>query len=313
MDYSLLVGIHQLNRDSGIMHPGMGERIEILSVFTPDRSSQSRYQGNSVIVRKVSIKTGKTAKKKTRGAAERTTVTFGLTPFAMVLPVSLETHTLQNFFGGIRGSNANDEPISEVYFVGIIDFLQTYGAGKATEHFFKKVVYDKSEMSCVRPEKYAARMFAFLLRTIGPAEPLTADEEEQILRRSQRLMEMVAPLPPPPLPPEPPEEPEPPKGKRAKDKRWKPKKKAEDDAEEPEPPPVKRVRIALPEPRADAVDPPPKKKLRRQSDEVGSPRGLIPLPLPDPKRKKAPDPDTEPEPPSRPERRKRTGQFPDPH
>jgi hypothetical protein len=196
MDYSLLVGVHQLNRDSPIMHPAMGERIEILSVFTPDRSSTSRYTGNSMIVRTVQTKGGKGAKRR-KSDKERTTVTFGRTRFATVLPGSLDAPSLHSFFGGLRGSNEHDEPVSEVYFLGVIDFLQQYGASKATEHFFKKVVYEKSEMSCVRPEKYAARMFTFLVRAIGPAEPLTEDQEEELRMRSQRLREMAAPLPPP--------------------------------------------------------------------------------------------------------------------
>jgi 1-phosphatidylinositol-4-phosphate 5-kinase len=201
MDYSLLVGIHELDRDSRIMHPAMGERTEILSVFTPDRSSQSRYTGNSVIIRNVQLRDRKKGKKGKKGkkvkkvmAEDKAKVHFGVGQCATVMPYTLGAPKLQSFFGGIRGSNGHDEPLSEIYFIGIIDFLQYYGAGKATEHFFKRVVYDKDEMSCVPPDRYATRMFQFLVRTIGPAEPLSQDQERQLFQRTQRLLAMAQPV-----------------------------------------------------------------------------------------------------------------------
>jgi 1-phosphatidylinositol-4-phosphate 5-kinase len=194
MDYSLLVGIHQFNPDSPILHPAMGEKIEILTVFTPNQSSQSRYDGNSVIVKKVQLKKGRKAVKR-RDPTVRAQVKFEKCTFSMIMPWNDGSAGLRSFCGGLRGTNEWDEPVSEVYFIGIIDFLQEYSLGKKTEHLFKRVVHEKDTMSCVNPNVYASRMLGYLRRTIGPQNIETPEQRQQAIRRIVRLEEMSRPLP----------------------------------------------------------------------------------------------------------------------
>lgn len=190
MDYSLLVGIHQFNPNSPIMHPPLGEKIEILSVFTPSKSSKARYDGNSIIVRKIQFKKGKTKGKKKASEKIEEVLDMNEKPRtnSQIMPYVPESQRLLSYCGGLRGSNEMNEPISEVYFMGIIDFLQEYNAGKKWEHAFKSVIYKKDQMSCISPKKYAQRMFNFLCRTIGPLEQPTAEMQQQLLRRTEFFM-----------------------------------------------------------------------------------------------------------------------------
>jgi hypothetical protein len=50
----------------------------------------------------------------------------------------------------------------QVYFMGVIDILQTYRARKKLENFFKGAYMDKKMISCVPPKQYAARFTAFM-------------------------------------------------------------------------------------------------------------------------------------------------------
>lgn len=191
MDYSLLVGIHKFNSDSPFMHPALGERVEILSVFTPNQSSTSRYLGNSVIVRKRQLKNGKKTKKKIIEPTVKTIFKDSSKPHAIILPYDDENESrLLNFCGGIRGSNELDEPVDEVYFLGFIDFLQNYSASKTAEHAFKSIVYKKDTMSCIPPDRYSKRMFKYLEGSIGPKEPLSLE----FTRRRERLKDMAKPM-----------------------------------------------------------------------------------------------------------------------
>jgi 1-phosphatidylinositol-4-phosphate 5-kinase len=193
MDYSLLVGVHQFNPDSPILHPAMGEKIEIFTVFTPDRSSESRYKDNSVIVKKVHLKKGRKTVKR-RDPTVRSQLKFERSNFSAVMPWNDGGSGLRSFCGGLRGTNDRDEPLSEIYFLGIIDFLQEYSIAKKTEHVFKRIVWEKDTMSCVNPSVYASRMLAFLRKTIGPRDIETPEQRQEAIQRIARLEEMSRPI-----------------------------------------------------------------------------------------------------------------------
>lgn len=42
--------------------------------------------------------------------------------------------------GGFRATNENNEPLPEIYFMGIIDILQPYNISKQVEHTWKSSV-----------------------------------------------------------------------------------------------------------------------------------------------------------------------------
>lgn len=196
MDYSLLVGIHQFSMDSPIMHPPPGEKLEILSVFTPSQSSQARYDGNSIIVRKIQFRKGKNKGKKKASEKIQDVLNISEKPRnnLAIMPYIPDSQRLLSYCGGLRGSTELNEPISEIYFLGIIDFLQDYNGRKKAEHAFKSMVYKKDEMSCISPKKYAQRMFNFLCKTIGPTEQPSLEVQQQLLRRSELFRRNVTPV-----------------------------------------------------------------------------------------------------------------------
>lgn len=193
MDYSLLVGIHRFDSDH-ILHPAPGERIELWTVFIPDKSSYFQYDGNSFIIRKREEENGRRTKRHDiePQAVSKLSVEDRIIPQAACLPYQGDdSNRLLNFCGGLRATNENDEPLSEIYFLGIIDFLQDYNARKVTEHALKSIIYKSNEMSCVDPQKYASRMFDWLCKNISPPAPIQPDQESDFLRRRQNLMRMA--------------------------------------------------------------------------------------------------------------------------
>ncbi|EAY18544.1 Phosphatidylinositol-4-phosphate 5-Kinase family protein [Trichomonas vaginalis G3] len=194
MDYSLLVGIHRFD-SSHILHPAPGERIELWTVFIPDKSSYFQYDGNSFIIRKREEANGRRTKRHDiePQAVSKLSVEDRIIPQAACLPYQGDdSNRLLNFCGGLRATNERDEPLSEIYFLGIIDFLQDYNARKATEHALKSIIYRSNEMSCVDPQKYASRMFDWLCKNISPPAPIQPDAESEFLRRRQNLMRMAS-------------------------------------------------------------------------------------------------------------------------
>ena len=197
MDYSLLVGIHRFDGSSHVLHPAQGEKIELWTVFIPDKSSYFQYDGNSVIVRKREEEDGKRTKRHETEPTKTDVITVQdrFIPQAATLPYQAEDSTkLLSFCGGLRASNENDEPLSEIYFLGIIDFLQEYNTRKSAEHLFKSIVYKKDEMSCIPPDRYASRMFDYLVKTIGPSDNNPRTENEMLRRR--RTLQQMATIPP---------------------------------------------------------------------------------------------------------------------
>jgi len=66
-----------------------------------------------------------------------------------------------NAFHGMNGCK---------YFMGIIDILQRYTVKKRMETIIKSVPYDKDEISCVSPDKYAKRFREFMGKAIVDGE-----------------------------------------------------------------------------------------------------------------------------------------------
>eukprot|EP00620_Florenciella_sp_RCC1587_P016204 CAMPEP_0182566816 /NCGR_PEP_ID=MMETSP1324-20130603/8176_1 /TAXON_ID=236786 /ORGANISM="Florenciella sp., Strain RCC1587" /LENGTH=586 /DNA_ID=CAMNT_0024780687 /DNA_START=8 /DNA_END=1768 /DNA_ORIENTATION=+ len=64
--------------------------------------------------------------------------------------------------GGIRSRDEDGHRMSEVYFFGIIDILQTYNRRKQAETFFKGFKHKKYDISCVEPPLYSSRFTEFM-------------------------------------------------------------------------------------------------------------------------------------------------------
>jgi len=62
----------------------------------------------------------------------------------------------------MRTVDWNGQLQEEIAFVGIIDTLTSYHAGKKLETWFKSWVYDKHQISSVPPDEYCERFNQYL-------------------------------------------------------------------------------------------------------------------------------------------------------
>lgn len=76
--------------------------------------------------------------------------------------------------GGISGWSEGSKDSDRVYFMGIIDILQTYNAKKRAEHILKGMKVDSKTISAVSPKFYADRFCEFLQ---AATEPVNVDQK----------------------------------------------------------------------------------------------------------------------------------------
>jgi len=78
---------------------------------------------------------------------------------------------LQSYHGGLLAQTKEGKPQQEVYFFGIIDFLQRYTWQKNLETAVKSIPYEKDKISAVNPREYANRFLRFMLNAVqDPSE-----------------------------------------------------------------------------------------------------------------------------------------------
>lgn len=64
--------------------------------------------------------------------------------------------------GGIRATNENNEPLGEIYYLGIIDCLTNYGVKKKVETFWRSMSHSRRTISAVPAEEYGNRFVKFV-------------------------------------------------------------------------------------------------------------------------------------------------------
>ncbi|KAI9322627.1 hypothetical protein BX666DRAFT_1849629 [Dichotomocladium elegans] len=154
MDYSLLVGIHNLmrgNKDN--------IRNSTLQLFQPDTKSAERHASM--------LKRRQTKAQVVRNAIARTN------------PERLNSSELPEdpfyerrncaFYsddGGFQSTDEQDRPTSALYYMGIIDILTPYDSKKKSEHFIKSLTQDKHSISAVEPLEYGNRFMGFMAKTL---------------------------------------------------------------------------------------------------------------------------------------------------
>ncbi|CAB10125.1 Phosphatidylinositol 4-phosphate 5-kinase its3 [Schizosaccharomyces pombe] len=158
MDYSLLVGIHDLSR-------GNRDKIRnsILSVYDPNVSQHrvpsingNESHSNVHVIRQVVNSTGPVS----------------LDQSCNLLPTDQFVERRNFMFysddGGFQATDENNEPGNFIFYIGIIDLLTKYSYVKRVEHLWKGINHSDSVISAVPPAEYASRFYKFVESSIKP-------------------------------------------------------------------------------------------------------------------------------------------------
>ncbi|KAJ5219856.1 hypothetical protein N7468_009060 [Penicillium chermesinum] len=159
MDYSLLVGIHDLER-------GNEEKLrdKTLQVFQPGGNREEESSTN-VLTRTPSKLENERKARELRMLIKKERP-VPLDKAASKMPEEIlderKFHVFYADDGGFRATHENGQLGEEIYYLGIIDCLTHYGTVKKLENFFKGLSNDRTQISPVPPESYGDRFINFI-------------------------------------------------------------------------------------------------------------------------------------------------------
>lgn len=131
MDYSLLLGVHDVKK-------GNSENFARLSVFDP----KSNVKSDVITTNPRDIDRGVDLPKD-------------------VFP-GRSKYIFYGHDGGIRATSENNEPLPEIYYLGIIDCLTPYSMKKRLETFWRSLSHTRSTISSIPASEYGDRFLEFI-------------------------------------------------------------------------------------------------------------------------------------------------------
>ncbi|KAJ5738324.1 hypothetical protein N7493_001479 [Penicillium malachiteum] len=165
MDYSLLVGIHDVER-------GNEEKLrdKTLQVFQPGGDREDEASPNMLMRTPSKLENERKARELRMLIKRERPVP--LDKAAAKMPEEILDERKYHVFyaddGGFRATHENGQPGEEIYYLGIIDCLTHYGTVKKLENFFKGLSNDRSQISPI------------------PRRGITMSKEEAERRRQSR-------------------------------------------------------------------------------------------------------------------------------
>ncbi|KAF8069053.1 1-phosphatidylinositol-4-phosphate 5-kinase [Lyophyllum atratum] len=163
MDYSLLVGIHNMqrgNRDNvrrntlKVFSPHIPHTPHRKKPLTHAHSHSGHHQGSPEAIAM-------------RHALYRTSDPKRLDDIQLPDAADPEPDPEAHFMfyqdeGGVRATDENNQEMDTIYYIGVIDILTPYNVKKKLENVWKGMRADRHKISPVPPPEYANRFLAFL-------------------------------------------------------------------------------------------------------------------------------------------------------
>lgn len=158
MDYSMLVGIHNLDQAAREkMEQRFGKMEQKTFLYGNDNEATSKGSGTQVTASGTSLTRSKSINKQRLAA-------FSTAMESIQAEVEPVDHDDDVPPGGIPARNSKGERL--LLFLGIIDILQSYRLKKKLEHTWKSMLHDGDTVSVHRPSFYAQRFQDFMGKTV---------------------------------------------------------------------------------------------------------------------------------------------------
>ncbi|KAI9345645.1 hypothetical protein BDR26DRAFT_856386 [Obelidium mucronatum] len=171
MDYSLLIGVHDLVK--GNTH---NIRDSVLSVIEPSANDLNTHQ----VLNRRSTMISPIALKRKQTVIDADSIKQGAANAKMnteVLPPERSFCVFYKELGGFLSTNESNETMRDLYYIGIIDIFTEYSGTKKAEHFFKALVNDRHKISAVHPKEYGERFLKFMkegIQSVGKSQTVSS-------------------------------------------------------------------------------------------------------------------------------------------
>ncbi|KAF2176334.1 SAICAR synthase-like protein [Zopfia rhizophila CBS 207.26] len=176
MDYSLLVGIHDLERGNE-----ENLRDKTLQVFQPGGEDAEDPGANMLMRTPSKLENARKAKELRQMIKTQKPIPMDQTTSKM--PDELQDPKKNFYFyaddGGFRATHEDETAGEEIYYLGIIDCLTHYSLIKRAEHFFKGLTNQESQISAIPPERYGDRFVRFISGVTKTREAAEREKAEE--------------------------------------------------------------------------------------------------------------------------------------
>ncbi|KAK5106181.1 Phosphatidylinositol-4-phosphate 5-kinase [Lithohypha guttulata] len=178
MDYSLLVGIHDLEtgNDANV-------REKTLKVFQPGGEKDTEDLPAHLMRTPSRLENARKAKELRETLKKEKPMPMGLTAAKMPEYLSAGDQRHNRIFysddGGIRATHEDGRPGETVYYLGVIDCLTHYGFIKRGEHFWKGLKDNRHQISPIPPQPYGERFLNFMTGIMTTKEEAERRAEQQ--------------------------------------------------------------------------------------------------------------------------------------